>query len=345
MAAQTQRSIISYAPQPYFIEGSQFIAKTGLSDPMVIENEDGLFDPDLSNYTTIIPEPGEAEFVFNSGFARNVAYGQGMPVTCAYIGCTMLTYEDDGGGNPNYDTEFVEDTVIAQSWTHITTSSGQKFSFAKNSPNRVVTFNNVRLPGIVSGGTTNVLFSGTGVMNNTSTGNGQIVVSRTAANVALRPHVRFQIGHMFIGIDVEIELDPRAFSWSLQSLNRRFKARDQGAVSTDGTLHRQASFEARLLTMNEIMGVSFNDDFEAILSPNLLDLIKANNGYPVLFNPWPVVAPATGSLTGEQATLTARQNFFSIYGFLDGALDLQNSEYRNGLDSKYKARFRITETR
>jgi hypothetical protein len=68
----------------------------------------------------------------------------------------------------------------------------------------------------------------------------------------------------------------------------------------------------------------------------------------VLFNAYPHQTIYTASFvnaTPVNENLLARENFFSIYGFLDGRIELQNGEFKDGLDSEYRARFRIQETR
>jgi hypothetical protein len=79
--------------------------------------------------------------------------------------------------------------------------------------------------------------------------------------------------------------------------------------------------------------------------PNFFDLIKANTSYPLLLNPYPIPLVEVSSYTVDQLNLTARQNFYAIYGFFEDPLETQVGEYRDGLDSEYRARFRIRETR
>ena len=59
----------------------------------------------------------------------------------------------------------------------------------------------------------------------------------------------------------------------------------------------------------------------------------------------PIGPIAVSSYTVDQLNLTARQNFYSIYGFFEDPLETQVDAYRDGLDSEYRARFRIRETR
>ena len=112
-------------------------------------------------------------------------------------------------------------------------------------------------------------------------------------------------------------------------------------------MSRMASGEFIKIGNNTIVGteVTAVSPILADLVPNLFDLTKVNNSYPILFSPYPVGAIPVSSLTVEEANLTARQNFYSIYGFLDDSLELLTGEYRDGLNTEYRARFRIQETR
>lgn len=91
--------------------------------------------------------------------------------------------------------------------------------------------------------------------------------------------------------------------------------------------------------------VDVSGDLIAQLTPNFFDMTKVNNSYPVLFSPYPMPAITASGITAEEANGTARQNFYSIYGFLDNPIEFLTGEYRDGLDTEYKARFRIQETR
>ena len=79
--------------------------------------------------------------------------------------------------------------------------------------------------------------------------------------------------------------------------------------------------------------------------PNLFDFVKANTSYPMLFNPYPIGPIVESTMTVDEVNLTARQNFFSIYGFMPDPMDVQTDDYRDGINSLYRARFKVEETR
>lgn len=342
----SQQSIISYTPQPYYID-STYCSVENYYDVASFENEDGLLDPDLSNYTVVIPNSGDNEFGIRVKTSVNRAWLSGLPVSCGFIGCAMLTYEDDGG-SPDLETEFSEDIVCAIV-NDTGTQGTQVISYAHNSQDQIKGPCGTQMPGIISGGRTNVLFSSMG----TSGTDAEIWTSasfvRDPANVTARPHARLIIGHFFNGIDIPITIDPRTFQWSMQAQSQRFRARDFGTLSSEGTMIRECTFDTIKLDIYKLMGIQITDidatEGGIDYVPNLFDLTKVNNSYPILFNPYPYAAVGVNSMTTEIANYYARQNFFSIYGFLDGALNIQSDEYREGLNSEYRARMRIMETR
>lgn len=343
-------SIISYVPQPYFITpGSQSVA--GNLNIASIENEDGMFKLNLADYTTFNVLPSEQSFSFNVGWNYDGKGVGGYPRTFALLGCALLTYEDDGGA-PDLATEFAEPVTCVIDGVVISTDY---ISFAHNSPNSVTTFGQQPLPSIISGGTMNLVFTGmpaatAGPDNDTAT----FIFHRLLANVTARPHAKLIVGQIFVGIEFSVVINPRNFQWSLGVRNKRFLARDAGALSSDGVLVRSCSGEILRIgnadiTGQNVTGINFDVtiDVETESSPNFFDLMKINTSYPMLLNPFPYTVISSSNLasTPEVLNMLARQNFFSIYGFFDGALDLQMSDFRDGLNSEYRAQFRITETR
>jgi hypothetical protein len=339
----TQNSVISYAPQPYFEDGTAtIVANTNVSS---IENTPGIFDPDLSNFSTVVPTSSAASFKAKIDFAKQSAHLTGADLTLGFIGCSLLTYEDSGG-LPDLATEFSE-SIDCRMSANISAVTDELVSYAHNSQDTIHSFDREPLPSVISGGRANLIFTGLGKSNSGSTGTVYVTVERTAANVAARPHARFQIGHLFIGVDVPITIDPRSFSWTMVVENERFFARDFGAINSDGTLVKRSTGEItkigqELLTGSTVSGVS---PIVASVTPNLFDLIKVNTSYPLLLNPFPRAQVTEASLTVEEANFTTRQNFFSIYGFFSDPLEVQTDEYRDGLESQYRARFRFQETR
>lgn len=343
MTTQIMASTISYTPQPYFGAGAASV--TGLSDVGSIENADGILDPNLSNYTTIIPTVSATQFQFGVDFNTQGRFLFGdMNFTVALIGCVMLTYEDDGGGSPDYDTEYCEPLHV-QTSSEVGTDTSNKDTYAYNSQNDIRTFERVELPGIITGGTTNLVF-GAGTLG---TGGSSIDPVTTTFKfyrgvlAASRPHAILKIGHMFVGIDVPVQLDPRTFTWGMSIDNERFRSRGNGMISSDGAVLRRSSFDAIKMNYSNVGGFEVADDASYVLAPNLFDLVKVNNSYPVLFNPYPYAYASP--FGGVANTLLSRQNFFSIYGFLEGDAAVSVGDYRNGLETDYRASFRIEETR
>jgi hypothetical protein len=344
MANTNQNSIISYVPQPYFIGASCTLV--GFNNIAAIENEPGIFDPDLSDYTTIEPTQGVADFAVQIDFSKQSGHLGSSDMSLGFIGCSLLTYEDDGG-SPDLASEFSENINCHMS-ADITAVVAEQISYAHNSEDTVHTFCQAPMPSIISGGQSNIMFNGLGVSTGAATATVFMKIVRTAADVAARPHAVLQVGHLFIGIDVPVVIDPRSFAWTLDSQRERFVARDFGAINADGTLVKRATGEVLKIDNYSLIGTEITDvsgDVVATRKPNFFDLIKANTSYPLLLNPYPVPLVEVSSYTVDQLNLTARQNFYSIYGFFEDPLETQVGEYRDGLDSEYRARFRIRETR
>lgn len=333
---------------------------TDLTDPVsAVENEDGLFDPRLSNYTTItVPEgsPGQGweSFGITINYDKMDSHltDHGNMVV-ALVGCSLTGYEDNAG-SPDLDTAFPEDIVATMRTTGVLDSVPVilPFSFAYGTQNSVNTFCAQSLPGIISGGRSNLLFCNLGPPDgNNGTGTVELNFYRLAANAAARSHAKLIIGHLYVGVEIPITLNPNTVAWSVESQNERFFARDLGAKNSEGTLVRQVIAEAVKITQTDIVGASVQSISGAKpnsikLSQSFFDLVKVNTSYPVLFNAYPhPLGHGTGGVSVDGYNLTARQNFFSIYGFMDGPLEFQMGEYRDGLSSEYRARFRIRETR
>lgn len=334
-----QNSIISYVPQPYLVAGaSSIVAGAGVSS---IENEDGVFDPDLSNFTTINATSGATSISFTLTFAKSSGHLSDFDMTLALIGCGLLTYES---GDP--DTEFSENIDCLMT-TDIGTVVAQQAGFAHNSQDNIKTFGGSATQSILSGGRANLVFHGLGKSSASSTGSVTVTITRAAADAAARPVANFIIGHLLPCVDMSVVIDPNSFAWTLKVENERFLARDFGAISSDGTLVKRSSGEIIKIPITTMIGANVSGVGPLAVDPsaNIFDLVKANTSYPLLFNPYPVGPVAASGVTAEQLNYTARQNFFSIYGFLEDPMELLVSEYREGLNSEYRARYRIMETR
>jgi len=344
MANQNQNSIISYVPQPYFIAGTCTIA--GFVAIASLENTPGIFDPDLSNFTTVVPTSGVGSFAVQIDYAKQSAQLVNSDMSLGLIGCSLLTYADSGG-SPDLDTEFSENITCLMS-SNVGTVVGQLESFAHNSQDSIHTFCRDARPSVISGGRANLLFNGLGLSSAGATATVFATFERVAADVTARPHVRLNIGHLFVGVDIPVVIDPRSFSWTIQVENERFRARDFGSINSDGTLVKRSAGEVIKIPHNNLIGSEVTGlvpDVVASSIPNFFDLIKVGTSYPMLFNPYPVPEVTASTLTLDEANLTARQNFFSIYGFMDDPLELLTDELRDGLNSEYRARYRIIETR
>jgi hypothetical protein len=337
-----QNSVISYVPQPFFVAGSDTVV--GHTNVDSVDNGSGLFDPDLSNYAEVNASASAASFTIKIDFSKTSAHLTNANMTIALLGCSLLTYEDDGG-SPDLDTEFSEDLICSLS-ANISAETSEMVSYAHNSQDDISTFGKEALPNIISGGRTNVVFSGMGASNSDSTGTIYVTIDRLAANVSARPHAVLRIGHLFIGVDVEVTINPRTFSWTLNSENERFQARDFGAINSDGTIIKRATGELIKMTNSGLIGSTVTGVSPVVVSqtPNFFDLVKVNTSYALLFNSYPAGAKIEASASALDLNQTARQNFFSIYGFMTDPLELNIGEFRDGLNTEYRARFRIQET-
>ena len=340
--SSSQRSIISYVPQPYFVEGT--CSNTPLTGADYIENARGIFSPDLSDYCTVVPDVGVNEFGIRIIYAASPAYLVAISMSAGFIGCSLLTYADDGAGEPDLDTAFNEDIYCAFG-SYVGTNGNQLATFAHSSQNEVHTFCRAPLPGVISGGQTNLMFHSVGTAKQSPAFGGDLIIVRKPDDVTARPHARFIIGTFFVGIEIPVAIDPRSFSWSLGLENERYQSRGGGAISSDSSVIRRSSGEIVKIANNTIVGMEVMASGPNVFVPNLFDLTKVNTSYPFVFSPYPTTAVSVNSLTAELANLTARQNFFSIYGFLEDPLEFQIGEYRDGLNTEYTARFRIKETR
>ena len=332
--------IISYVTQPFFKTGTNSVVAGASMDSVV--NAAGVFSPDLTDYTTLALDKDAVQATFTINFSADIGNIVGHKVSVAYVGCHLLTYKDDGSGSPDLSTEYAEDFAIIS--THnLTADSEGGVALAHDSQNSVTTFDGVSMPGILSGGAVNVVFNGistSGTVNATPNVVGEII--RNYDFVTARPHAKFILGHLFIGSDIEIDIRPGSFRWGASVNREQYSSRSRSTISSSGAMSRSADFEVRALTQQNIMGLEFKN-IEFVYYPNLYDLIKTNTSYPVLFSPYPY--PPSDSLDDPTANATARQGFFSIYGFLDNGADFGLGEYRDGLNTEYTARFRIKETR
>lgn len=353
---ETQNAVISYVPQPLFTYLETQIL-SGITNVDSVDNASGIFDPDLSNFSTVNVTSGETDFEVNVQWGANggVDLSNYDTLTIALVGCALRTYKDDGGGNPdpatvvNEDIVGVLDGLISQtSW----------LTFAHDSPNRITTFDAETMPGIIAGGTANLVFSKLDIKDEFPEESMQFNFTfyRLPANVTARPHAELIIGHMFVGVDLEVALNPRTFSWSMGVENTKHRARDHGSKGSEGTLVRRCSGEILRIGQGDMTGSSVTEITSNVPTatenyPNLFDLIKVNNSYPLLINPYPrplkivTTTPPSAAYDTRTANLTARQNFFAIYGFLEGDFTLQTGAYRNGIDSQYNAFFKFEETR
>ena len=341
--AEQQNSIISYVPQPYFKTGTAtIVVQAGAAS---IENTPGIFEPDLSDYTTVVATASASSFGVKIDFAKASAHLSTFNMTLGLIGCSLLTYEDDLG-SADMTTEFSENINCTLS-SNVGTVGDTLAGFAHNSQDNIKTFDATPMPSIISGGRANLLFTGLGYSSAGATATVYVTVTRAAADVAARPHARLILGHLFVGVDLPVTIDPRSFSWTLEVENQRFVARDYGAISSDGTLVKRSAGEIIKIANNKLIGTTVTGVGPVVeaTTPNFFDLIKVNTSYPLLFNPYPTGPVVSSTLTAEEANLTARQNFFSLYGFMSDPIELLSGEFRDGLNSEYRARYRIIETR
>jgi len=338
--SSSQRSIISYVPQPFFKSGTNSVIPGADIDSVV--NAVGVFSPDLTDYTTLVLDKDAIEATFTINFSADIGNIVGHKISVAYVGCHLLTYKDDGSGDPDLSTEHAEDFGFI-SRHNLTADSEDGVALAHDSQNSVTTFGGVSMPGILSGGAVNVVFNGISTSGAVDASPNVVgTISRNSDFVTARPHAKFILGHLFIGSDIEIDIRPGSFRWGASVNREQYSSRSRSTISSSGAMSRSADFEVRALTQQNIMGVAW-ESFSYVYYPNLYDLIKVNTSYPVLFSPYPY--PPFDSLDDHAANATARQGFFSIYGFLDTGADFGLGEYRDGLNTEYTARFRIRETR
>lgn len=363
--SSNQISAISYVPQPFFYppDGSShpfevsLDVASGYAAWESVTNAEGIFDPRLSNAAELVtslnnqsPNVGlsTAFTVSFSHFKNGISNMRGT-TTVALIGCSLLSYADDGLGNPDLTTEreeFITYSIETTGLVDGANDSGKGFAY--NSNNKVTSFGAELQPSIISGGQCNLIVSG---LDNPAAGasEAEVTVILHAARIGRR-HLKFSVGHLFVGIDVLVNQNPDVFSWRIGVMNDRQPTRDYGHINSDGTLIRRASGEIvrvpyHMLNGSEIRNIHSDNLVETIYpDPNLLDMVKSNVSYPILFNPYPA-GPYTGTLTKEQFTMMARQNFFAIYGYFEEDVDVQTDANKDGLNTNYRMRYRVAETR
>ncbi len=339
-----KKSTISYVPQPYFASGPNLMV--GTSNVSSITNIPGVFAPDLSDYTTVVATASSNSFSFSLTFSKQSAYLSNCNMSLAFLGCAMLTYEDDGFGAADLATEFSENISLTMSST-VGTSGTTFASFAHNSQDSVTTFNKQPMPGIISGGTANLVFNAIGTSSTGTSATVNVSVERVPADVTARPHAHLILGHLYIAVDLPVYIMPQSFAWTLEVANQRFVSKDFGAVNSDGTIVKRSSGEFYKILQDDLLGTNVTGvgPITANLFPNFFDLSKSHTSYAILLNPYPAGGIAASTLTVEQSDILARQNYFSIYGFLSDPLEFLIGDYRDGINSEYRARYRIVETR
>lgn len=343
-----QNSIISYVPQPYFVAGGS--CEVTVDTSYLLTNGDGALDPDLSNFMTVKSNGENTGITFDVDFDKLDSHLPNYNMTIGLIGCSVISYEVDTSGDQIPETINPDPFYAVMVETDVLdTPPVSMRSFSHGSQNSIATFCGEPLPGVLSGGSHNLIFSGLGApKGNDNPGTLQFSVIRLGATGR---HMDFVLGHVFIGVELPIIIDPRSFTWGIGVRNQRFLARDFGALNSEGVLVRQASFDVLKIANNDIVGsvvgsVSGPGDPENITAQaNYFDMAKVNTSYPVVLNPYPAGPSATAFPTVDEYNLWARENFFSIYGFLQNDLEFGIGEFRDGLNSEFRAKFRIMETR
>lgn len=358
----SQNSIISYVPQPFFYAaGGQtcdvsLAADSTLAEWESVENADGIFDPDLSKAATFITANNNQGADLGKSLSFSMSFGtfaSGLSnmrstMTVGLIGCSLFSYADDGG-SPNLETEREEFMTFSISTTNLvkgSVDSGKGFAY--NSNNKITTFCQDPRPSIISGGQANLLISGLGEPVPGAIVS-EVQFDLHAARIG-RKHLKLTVGHLFVGIDLPVQLDPRSFAWNIRSKNDSHESKDFGSIRQSGTLVRSASGEIINIPYYNVNGSEIrnihSDNLVETLhrDPSFFDLVKFNTSYPLLLIPYPTT-PVSDNLTEEQFALSGRQNFFSIYGYLDGDMQLQTGKHRDGLNTDYRMKFRVKETR
>lgn len=364
MSTNTE-SIISYVPQPFFYPPGDdeypcevdLTADSPYAEWESMTNEEGLFSPKLADATEFVtslnnqsPNVGKSTaFTVSFAHSKNGISNMRGTTTVALIGCSLLSYDDDGSGNPVPETEreeFITYTLETTNLVDGANDSGKGFAY--NSNNKITSFCASQLPSIISGGQCNLIVSGLSKFTSGAS-QAEVRVIIHAARVGRR-HLKFRVGHLFVGMDLSLKMNPDTFAWGLRVDNERARSRNFSAINSDGTLLRTVSAESNRMDYYSINGSEIRfihaDNLVQSIYPdaNVLDMIKCNTSYPILFNPYPYPA-VDGTLTKEQFTMMGRQNFFSVYGFFENDVEVQTDDFRDGLNTLYRMRFRVQETR
>lgn len=362
MSTANHISRFAYVPQPFFKAGDCTVELISGWDS--VQSPENIFDPKLSKFATFWSDTAgtqtDGTHVFKITFDYDL-YGHlrtneiQTPFTVALIGCSLTNYPGESGDPNTPDLTKPSDerfNYIIETSGLVTSGadSGKGFAFASN--NNVSGFCNSNMPGIISGGNVNLIVSGLGRFH--PNGTAEVTVTLDSWFMGSR-HLKLEVGTLFVGAEINVNLNPDSFEWSARVNNDRAKTRDEGAISGDGTIVRTATGEVQQSDLWVVSGGEvrtrqqngYNNNMVArhmYMNANFFDLMKANTSYPVLFNPFPLDA-VDGDLTVDQFKLSARQNFFSIYGNLENGISVQNAQFRDGLSSKYRTRFRVEETR
>lgn len=159
-----------------------------------------------------------------------------------------------------------------------------------------------------------------------------------------------RLGSIFVGLQVPVEVNAQTLRMGFEPMNERFLSRAYVNYSSNGVLHRTFNFDAQRMTHETMTGIG--PDFynsSGIPVPSAFRSSIATIGQPMLFSlyPYPVSGQdwTSTSINVEQRLLSLRQNFWSSYGLFDRSMEVNLEQFREGLDTEYRTRFRFIEVR
>lgn len=306
------------------------VAGTGVDS---IENPEGVATDSLGDFSTLVTTSGATSAVFTTSLDLDpLSTDYDGKVTVALIGVRV---------SPSTQDSVMTATLTVGSDAYHTAAPIYGQEMAKGVSGGSAGHE------LIGSGVTNLIFHdlpasvvGSGIEFALDLDNGESIASKS-----------IDIGSVFVGLQIEMEFNPRTFSWASEAAGDRYLTRAYNAVSADGVIRRTVSFEAQRLGIETITGVGSAFYGGELPLPNIFRASIASIGQTMLLSPYPaafnnVTWPVTPSGSQIQDRLMAcRQNFFSVYGLLDRRTEITTDEYRNGLETVYRARMRMGEVR
>lgn len=283
----SMRSLLCYSPEGFYLTFPVVSVQTGPGVSSV-ENAAGLIDPDLSNPMVVNTTGRLAEFTVGISAGWQ---GLGLPNPRLTFGLVGLS------PRVGSDVFQVDEPILVE----LEVRNLRGFNQYDRAHSYVKTYNpSWQGPGgfthRVRGGPPSALFHNhrlatAGVLSIQLTF--RILRSFSGGNLPI------EIGHLFVGRELVLDIDPTSFVWSAEMVRERYQSRSLSALPSDAVLRRSARFDARRMTMADLLGQSTlfppTDPLSGLSGiasesqsvPSLMRAILSNSGAPMVLSPYP----------------------------------------------------------